>query len=351
MRLLTFLLLLPLVLSAQSDTLLTNAPLKIGVVHVPPYCIQDDAGNWDGMSVRLWRRVAEQLDLRYDYVTMTEEDEWMDDLANGSVDVVIHADLNAQKTERVNYTQRHHTSNLGVASKRKNSVVDTLQAFFSPSFFWVVGSVILLLLVVGVIMYFVERGHNEDDFGGERSLVEGIGSGFWWAGVTLTTIGYGDKAPRSLGGRAVAMIWMLIAIGISASLTAAIVNASNQQNSIQFPDDLEGKRVGVVRHSQASNFLEKRGVSFQELHHLTDGLQALNQDKLDLVVGSHTVLEYQAKNNRSLRASVESTKAAPVSFAFALRRDDPRYDAINRAVAEFITSSGWLAVQGQYVGE
>ncbi|WP_367182700.1 ion channel [uncultured Christiangramia sp.] len=36
-------------------------------------------------------------------------------------------------------------------------------------------------------------------------MIEDIGSGFWWAGVTMITIVYGDKAPVTFWGRAIAL--------------------------------------------------------------------------------------------------------------------------------------------------
>jgi voltage-gated potassium channel len=45
--------------------------------------------------------------------------------------------------------------------------------------------------------------------------------GVWWAITTVTTVGYGDLAPRTDGGRAIAIVVMLVGIGFVAILTAA----------------------------------------------------------------------------------------------------------------------------------
>ena len=51
-----------------------------------------------------------------------------------------------------------------------------------------------------------------------QSPVEGV----WWALVTLTTVGYGDIAPVTLGGRITAAVLMLSGIGVLAFITASI---------------------------------------------------------------------------------------------------------------------------------
>jgi voltage-gated potassium channel len=46
----------------------------------------------------------------------------------------------------------------------------------------------------------------------------------WWAIVTVTTVGYGDRYPVSEGGRAVAVILMLVGIGLIGVLTATVAS-------------------------------------------------------------------------------------------------------------------------------
>ncbi|HEY1915044.1 MAG TPA: ion channel [Streptosporangiaceae bacterium] len=46
----------------------------------------------------------------------------------------------------------------------------------------------------------------------------------WWAIVTVTTVGYGDKFPVTEGGRIVACVLMLIGIGLIGTLTATVAS-------------------------------------------------------------------------------------------------------------------------------
>ena len=59
--------------------------------------------------------------------------------------------------------------------------------------------IILLMLLIAVgtlifstLIYFSEFGQEED--------FDNIPIGFWWSIVTMTTVGYGDKTPKSAWG-------------------------------------------------------------------------------------------------------------------------------------------------------
>lgn len=49
-----------------------------------------------------------------------------------------------------------------------------------------------------------------------------FGDALWWACTTVTTVGYGDRYPVTLEGRAVAVVLMIIGIGVVGAVTASV---------------------------------------------------------------------------------------------------------------------------------
>lgn len=76
-------------------------------------------------------------------------------------------------------------------------------------------AVLALLVVLGGGAAFAAVETPEG--GGTYTAWDGI----WWAITTVTTVGYGDVAPTTDGGRAIAVAVMVVGIGFIALLTAA----------------------------------------------------------------------------------------------------------------------------------
>jgi voltage-gated potassium channel len=56
------------------------------------------------------------------------------------------------------------------------------------------------------------------------SNIHDFADALWWAIVTVTTVGYGDKYPVSAGGRGVAVVLMLTGIGLVGVLSATVAS-------------------------------------------------------------------------------------------------------------------------------
>jgi len=55
----------------------------------------------------------------------------------------------------------------------------------------------ILFIVAGALVYYIEVGKNPH--------FDSFIDGFWWAIITFSTTGYGDKYPITLGGRIIAV--------------------------------------------------------------------------------------------------------------------------------------------------
>src|SRR5829696_2389935 len=71
-----------------------------------------------------------------------------------------------------------------------------------------------VVLAGGVLVRWTDPGRFPD-----------FGTGWWWAITTVTTVGYGDHVPVSVGGRLVGAALMIVGIACFAFLTAVAASA------------------------------------------------------------------------------------------------------------------------------
>ncbi len=80
------------------------------------------------------------------------------------------------------------------------------------------------IFVVGTTVFLLELKRNNDHF---SSLFDGI----WWAVVTFSTTGYGDKYPITLSGRTVAIMGIFFSIGATSALSGALASIFVDRNT------------------------------------------------------------------------------------------------------------------------
>ncbi len=92
-------------------------------------------------------------------------------------------------------------------------------------------AVLVIVTVVGSLMYAIE---------GEEHGFVNIPTGIYWAIVTLTTVGYGDLAPRTMLGKFLASAVMILGYGIIAVptgiVTAELTRAGKPESSQVCPE-------------------------------------------------------------------------------------------------------------------
>lgn len=76
----------------------------------------------------------------------------------------------------------------------------------------------IMICFSAILMYYIERNAQPEVF-------DNIGSGFWWAVVTFTTVGYGDIYPVTIWGRLLGGFISMIGIAMIAIPTGIISSA------------------------------------------------------------------------------------------------------------------------------
>jgi len=339
--------------AVNTPSFLQERKLIIGTKQAPPFSFKDSAGNWKGISIELWEAIAEDLQLEYSF----QEYDLQGLLAaveNKSIDAAVAAlTITAEREKLFDFTHPFHTSGLGIAvlPGKKNSWLAVFDRFFSLAFLKIVAVLTILLLAVGLLVWFFERRKNPEQFG--DSTLQGVGSGFWWSAVTMTTVGYGDKAPRTLGGRLVGLIWMFTAIIIISSFTAAITSTltvSKIQSLVRTPEDLHRVRVGSVTLSTSASYLDKHHVSFRHYASPLAAMQGMAAGEIDAVVYDAPMLRYLSNDVMQGKVVVLNIFFDKQHYGIGLPTGSILREPINRIIPATINQQPWQDMLFRYLG-
>ncbi|MGD8594538.1 MAG: transporter substrate-binding domain-containing protein [Gammaproteobacteria bacterium] len=342
-----------LLLLALWPVLSLAEPLRVGVKQAPPFAMQDAKGEWSGISVELWQRVAGQLGWRTDWVVMDSAHAQIEGLAAGSIDAAVGAlSMTPEREVLMDFSHPFYFTGLAIATPaQQGGWVSMLKQLLSLAFLKAVGLLVMIILAVGALLWIVEHKRNFAQFGG--SVTKGIGNGFWWSAVTMTTVGYGDKAPVTVAGRFLATIWMFASIITISGLTAAIASSltvnqlSTVVNGVQ---DLNRVRCVAVSGSTGEQFLRKSGIRMQPVATADEGLMLLREGKADALVYDEPLLRYLLKD------APPGIEILPQSidrqyYAFGLKTDFPQHESLNRILLDETSNSQWQEILNRYLGQ
>jgi len=170
----------------------------------------------------------------------------------------------------------------------------------------------------------VAKGQDDSDVVSWK-YSEGLQTGIWWTATTMTTVGYGDHAPKTTKGRVLAMVVMLLSLFLvgmfTSSLTAELTtNAISQKPAISTLSDLRSAKVAVVKGTYPYHFLQKASSDKKKISAVgtpSAALKLLVDKKVDAVLGVSDVLKYLGQNSDvSNKVLIEATQYRSHSIVF-----------------------------------
>lgn len=316
-----------------------------------PFAMKADDGSWSGISIDLWRRLADQLHLRYQLVEVRTVEDQLQAVTHGTADVAVAAiTVTASRARNVDFTQPFYETGLGVAVRGGLADwIPVLHAFLSFNFLQAILVLLGIALMVGILVWFFERRGNEN-FAGHPA--KGVTSGIWWSAVAMTQAGAAQGGPASLPGRLLAVVWMIASIIVIAVFTASVtsaITAHRLQGLVRNVDDLRSLRVGAVAGSSSRDFLDDERIANRSFDDPQSALRAVQENKMDAVVYDRPLLTWIVRRNFSgLR--VLAVTFDPQNYAIALPRDSHLRAPLDVALLESIKSEWWNKLLYQYLG-
>jgi polar amino acid transport system substrate-binding protein len=334
------------------ETTTSQPALRTGVVAVPPLFIRAADGQWTGFSVDLWKAVARNMGASIEFREYPSGQLLVEALEHGEIDLIPSMVVRERFEPIMDFSQSYVKSGLAIAVPAESTGyrwTRVLSGMFSEQILNAIAFMLVVSLVAGVIVWGFERRSNSEMFGG--GALEGIGHGVWWAMVTMATVGYGDKAPKTMGGRFTAFLWMIFSIVFIASFTANITTSltlDELKGNVRGFGDLFHARVGSVTGSEASVFLTKQGVTIIPFATFGEGLQAIAERRIDAFVQDEHVLRYQVKNDYPGRVQVLPGTYDEYFVSIAVQEKSPLRKKINRALLKFMATEEWTTLMNRY---
>jgi voltage-gated potassium channel len=151
---------------------------------------------------------------------------------------------------------------------------------------------VTVMLLAASGMYYFERESQPQDFGS-------IPAAMWWAFVTLTTVGYGDVTPITVGGKIFGAMITVIGIGMVALPTSILASGYSQQLKLS-----------------AETYRDKAAAALDDGVLTADEIRDLETLRIDLGLGRHTASQI-----------LDSKKVDAALVAEGRRRRCPHCDA------------------------
>jgi ABC-type amino acid transport substrate-binding protein len=328
--------------------------IVVGTMREPPFVLRGDDGQWNGLSIELWKRIAADLkaplELReFDY----DAAGLLAALERREIDAAVAAIAVTHEGEtRFDFSHPYFAAGLGILTRTEQGggVLATVAGLVSSQAAGIVAALLLLLVVIGTLIWLLERRQGAHF---DRRPLQGIGDGVWWAAVTMTTTGYGDKVPVSWRGRALALVWMFASIMLvslfSASLASSFV-VNQLKSGVTGPADLPRVRVAVVSGSPGEEWSTLQGLDVRPFPFVIQASKALQRGEVQALVHDRAILGHMIREYGWRDLQLLPHTLAVRDYAVALPQDSALKEPINRALLKTLHQPIWKDVVQKYVG-
>ena len=296
----------------------------------------------EGFSVDLWKRVALETRLDYEFKEVDSVPALIDELKANQADVGCGAlSITAERETFIDFSHPFYKSGLQIMINNTKAS-SPFRAFLKLDIFKILGVLLIAIVINTHILWFFERGKNEESF--PANYFEGILNAAWWSVSMLITLGCENIAPTRVAGRLLGVVWMLAGVALYSYVTATITSTmtvNTLQSDIKTVSDLHGEDVGTVKGSSSVDFLKGNEITAKEYPDVDAACRALAAGEIKAVVYDAPLLKYYASTHASTKLQLVGDLVEKQDYGFALPEKSPLRKEINRALLK-LTEEGFL---------
>jgi len=310
--------------------------VRVATKEIEPFVFIDQ-DRFTGFSIDLWKEVAILAEMPYEFVEVGSVTDQLDAVKSGRADVAIAAiSMTPEREEEFDFSYPYYRAGLQImtAGKPPGTFSRLLSFLFSSRFLLGLAGLMVILVVVGHIIWLVERKKNPDF---PQGYWKGIWEGLWWAAVTVTTVGYGDKLVKDRWGRLLAIFWMFAGLFLIANFTAFVTaeaTVTQLRTSITDIEDLPGKRVATVAGTTSAEFLQQQRIRFRAVETIDEAYDLLDNDAVDAIVYDAPVLQYYVAMSNSTTFQLVGTPFKLDEYGIIMAPESAYEEKINKALLE-----------------
>lgn len=330
----------------------TQEPIKAVTKEIEPFVFVDGQ-EVSGFSIDLWQALALELGIPFEFEIVTTVQEQIDAVEQNQADVAIAAiSITAEREEKVDFSHRYFEAGLGILTRPGSStpLLDSFRLALSPNLLRLFAFLVVTILIAGHVIWLIERRRNEEF---PQTYLRGVWEGIWWAAVTVTTVGYGDRTPIGRLGRLFGMFWMFAGLFIIANFTAGVTSQltlQGLQGAINGPNDLPGKQVLTVAGSTSDAWLEDEGIGHRTVTTIEEAYTLLDSGEVDAIVYDHPVLLYYTLQNPDMGYIVAGEIFNEEDYGMAFPHGSPLREEVNRALLVLLEDGTYEQIYTKWYG-
>ncbi|XP_022782916.1 uncharacterized protein LOC111323754 [Stylophora pistillata] len=178
---------------------------------------------------------------------------------------------------------------------------------------------LLMTCSAGLLIWALDTVGNPDHF--PRAFTHGIMEGIWWSFVSMTTVGYGDRTPKSYLARFFGILWILIGLVLCSFFTATFTSALTS-SSIKQRESFLGVKVAVIADSNAYDEALKHAANVKEYTDFYQMYKALMEKReVQGILADIYTASYFMHNINDTLLAVKKFFASQHSIGFVIRRE------------------------------